>query len=251
MKQWDYHTARDLELPMRRRWMSVFREPGFLERSMHRMTWHFLRLFLRLHEHLKISGCEHLPKRPPFVLIANHSSHLDALVLGSLLPSRQLGDAFSLAAGDTFFANPVGRVCSVLLLNALPFWRKKCVAEALDNLRQRMTGEGACLILFPEGTRTRDGLMHPFKSGVGVLVSGTEVPVVPCYISGAFEAWPPGQKYPRRGRIDVRIAPSLCFNHVPNNRAGWEQVAQELEAAVKNLSEPQAEMRDEGAHTEI
>jgi len=237
MKRWRYHTARDLELPLRRRWASVFREPGFLARGMHTITWQILRLYLRLHEHLSIIGREHLPKRPPFVLIANHSSHLDALVLGSLLPVRQLGDAFSLAAGDTFFADPVKRVCSVLLLNALPFWRKRCVAEALGSLRQRLAEEGACLILFPEGTRTRDGSMHAFKSGVGALVADTEVPVLPCGITGTFEAWPPGRRFPRRGRIEVRIGPALRFNHIPNNRTGWQQVAQELESAVRHLVE--------------
>jgi 1-acyl-sn-glycerol-3-phosphate acyltransferase len=236
VKPWNYHTARDIELPLRQRWASVYREPGFATRGMHTAVWHVLRAFLRFHEHLQIVGAEHLPARPPYVLVANHSSHLDALVLGSLLPERQLGDAFAVAAGDTFFADPVKSICSVLLLNALPFWRNRCVAQALGTLRQRLIDEEACLILFPEGTRTRDGSMSRFKSGIGVLAADADIPVLPCHISGAFEAWPPGRRFPRRGRIEVRIGPARRFSHCPNNRAGWRQIAGELEAAVRQLA---------------
>ncbi len=237
MKPWHYHTARDLELPLQRRWGSISRENGMVAHCVHAATWHTLRVFLRLHEHLKIIGREHLPEDLPFVLVANHSSHLDALVLGSILPARWLGDAFSLAAGNTFFADPVRCVFSSLLLNALPFWRKQCVAHALDSLRHRLTEEGACLLLFPEGTRTRDGSIHAFKSGIGVLVADTGVPVLPCGITGTFEAWPPSRRCPRRGRIQARIGPALRFNHVPNNHTGWRQVAKETEAAVRSLVE--------------
>ena len=64
------------------------------------------------------------------------------------------------------------------------------------------------LILFPEGTRSRTGEMGPFKPGIGALVAGTAAPVVPCYLSGAFAAWPPTSRLPRPGPHYHRLTTS-------------------------------------------
>jgi len=235
MKDFEFHPPKDLSLSRRARWASVDREPGLAEHLVHATTWRFLHAVLRAHQHLSVGGRDHLPEDPPYILVANHSSHFDALVLGAALPRRLLGEAYSLAAGDTFFADPVKSLCSAMLLNALPFWRRRCTAQSLEHLRDRMVHCPTCLIMFPEGTRSRTGEMQAFKSGIGLLVAGSPVPVVPCAIRGAHEAWPPGRKHPRRGRIEVRIGKPLRFEETPHTRAGWAQVAQDLEQAVRAL----------------
>jgi 1-acyl-sn-glycerol-3-phosphate acyltransferase len=144
---------------------------------------------------------------------------------------------FPIAAGDTFFETPAAAALSATLLNALPMWRKKCGPHAMEELRERLVGEPCGYVIFPEGTRSRDGSLQRFRPGVGMLVAATPVPVVPCRIEGAFEAWPPSAKRPRGGRVRVLVGEAQRFDDVANDRAGWEQVASRLQAAVGALGE--------------
>jgi 1-acyl-sn-glycerol-3-phosphate acyltransferase len=107
----------------------------------------------------------------------------------------------------------------------------------MQELRERLVGEPCGFILFPEGTRARDGVMRSFRPGIGMLVADSSVPVVPARITGAFEAWPADRKRPRGGRVSVRIGPPLVFGDVANERAGWEAIAARLQAAVERLAE--------------
>jgi len=169
------------------------------------------------------------------VLIANHSSHLDAVTLASALPWRLRRSAFPIAAGDVFFETPTAALFSAMMLNALPMWRKRCGSHAMQELRDRLIGEPAIFVLFPEGTRSRDGRMGRFKPGIGMIVAGAEVPVVPCYLDGAHRAFAPGSKLPRPVPLALHIGAPLAFGGVKNERAGWQQIAAELEAAVTAL----------------
>jgi len=91
------------------------------------------------------------------------------------------------------------------------------------------------LILFPEGTRSRDGSLQPFKAGLGMLTAGTAVPVVPCYLDGAFQAFPPTARWPRPRKIRLKVGRPLVFESIPNAREGWEHIAKECRAAVQRL----------------
>src|SRR5262249_24935248 len=103
--------------------------------------------------------------------------------------------------------------------------------------------EPCAFILFPEGGRSRDGKMMPFKAGIGMLLAETNVPVVPCYLDGTFEACPAERRVPLRLPIRMRVGPPLNFAEVPDKRAGWEEVATQLEEAVRRLaSEPANKM---------
>ncbi|MBI5864653.1 MAG: 1-acyl-sn-glycerol-3-phosphate acyltransferase [Planctomycetes bacterium] len=236
MKDWKLQPARDLGLPAEQRWRSLHRENGLLE-TITQGFWRVLtRGYLCTYHRLSVSGREYLPAAPPMVLIANHASHLDALCLAASLPSALRERVLPVAAGDTFFETPTQAAFSAFLLNALPMWRKNCGRHALDELRRRLIDEPCGYILFPEGTRSRDGEMLPFKAGLGMLVAGTAVPVVPCRIDGAFDACPPHARVPRPKRIQVRIGPHLEFADLPQNRDGWEVVRARCEEAVRALA---------------
>ena len=84
--------------------------------------------------------------------------------------------------------------------------------------------------------RSREGSLLHFKAGLGMIVAGTPVPVVPCSILGAAAAMPPGSRWPRPRRLRLKIGPPLSFESVANARAGWEQVAREAEEAVRRLA---------------
>ncbi|MEA3213767.1 MAG: 1-acyl-sn-glycerol-3-phosphate acyltransferase [Chthoniobacter sp.] len=235
MDDWQYKPAGDLGMKPVEGLRSLRREVGLFG-TITQAAWRTaVRLYLRGYHRLTIVGREHLPQKPPFVMIGNHSSHLDALILAAALPWRLRQAAFPIAAGDVFFETPTATLFATMMLNALPMWRKRCGSHAMQELRERLIGEPAIYILFPEGTRSRDGQMGRFKPGIGMIVAGSEVPIVPCHLAGAHGAFPPGSSLPRPVRLSLRIGAPLVFSGLGNDRTGWQQIAAQLEAAVLDL----------------
>jgi 1-acyl-sn-glycerol-3-phosphate acyltransferase len=236
MDDWKIEPAHDLGLSGLARYRSLQRESGLVESAVRVFAWSGIRAALHVFHRMQIHGRQHLPEKPSFVMVANHASHLDALVLGSVIRLALRDHIFPLAAGDVFFENLGMSALVTTTINALPVWRRKAGRQAVQALRDRLVQEPSIYILFPEGGRTRDGNMLPFKSGVGMMVAGTPVPVVPCYLEGTFEAFPANRIIPRFHRIQVRIGQPLVFATLDNNRAGWDEITKELENAVRGLS---------------
>ena len=162
MKSWNYEPAKDLELPPVARARSLKRESGIWSTCGH-LAWHSSGQGLRggLPPAQQWRDRRTCRRRPPFVLIANHTSHLDSIVLGSVISCKWCDRVFPVAAGDVFFESPVRSLFSAQLINALPMWRKHCGPHALAELRDRLLNEPCGYILFPEGGRSREGtLLH-------------------------------------------------------------------------------------------
>jgi 1-acyl-sn-glycerol-3-phosphate acyltransferase len=231
----DLRPARDLGLAPFERLKSVRRESGpFLFAC--QFCWGGLtRLYFRAWHHLNVVGREHLPTEPPFVLCANHASHLDALALAAPLRLDMRDRIFSLAAGDVFFESAVPTAVAAGLINALPVWRKRRSPRALQELREKLLETPCGFILFPEGGRSRDGNYLSFKAGIGMLVAGTSVPVIPCHLTGTFAALPAGRRFPRREQITIRVGDPVRFDRVENHREGWEVVRTIVEERIKAL----------------
>jgi 1-acyl-sn-glycerol-3-phosphate acyltransferase len=235
MDDWHYKPAGDLGLKPEESLRSLRREAGLVA-TLTQGAWRVaVSAYLRGYHRLRVDGAEHLPSRAPFVMVANHSSHLDAITLAAALPWRLRRSAFPIAAGDVFFETPAVSLFSAMMLNALPMWRKSCGPHAMKQLRERLLGDPAIYVLFPEGTRSRDGTMGRFKPGLGMLVAEAEVPVVPCYLHGAFAACPPDKKVPQPKPLHLRIGAPLQFAEIRNERAGWQEIASRLETAVALL----------------
>jgi 1-acyl-sn-glycerol-3-phosphate acyltransferase len=235
MDPWRYEPARDLELPPVERARSLRRESGLFSTAGH-LVWRLsTQAFFKLYHRLGVDDGHSIPLEPPFVMIANHTSHLDALVLAAVLPWRLCDCVFPVAAGDVFFNTPAVSLFAATMLNALPMWRRNCGSHALAELRKRLVEEPCGLILFPEGTRSRDGSLQPFKAGLGMLIAGTAVPVIPCHLSGAFQAFPPAARWPRPRKIRLKVGRPLVFASVPNAREGWEHVTIQAHEAVRQL----------------
>ncbi len=232
MDEWKYKPAGDHGLKTTDSLRSLKRETGLVA-SVTQTVWRVaVRAYLRGYHRLRVEGAEHLPMKAPFVMVANHTSHLDAITLASALPWQLRRSAFPIAAGDVFFETPAVALFSAMMLNALPMWRKSCGPHAMKQLRERLLGDPAIYVLFPEGTRSRDGNMGRFKPGLGMLVAESQVPVVPCFLHGAFAACPPERKMPLPKPLHLRIGAPLDFSAVANDRAGWQEIATRLEAAV-------------------
>jgi 1-acyl-sn-glycerol-3-phosphate acyltransferase len=236
MEPWKLQPARDTGLTPSERFRSVRRESGLLESLAHHACFSLIRGYFGIAHRLTIIGRERLPAHGPFVLAANHCSHLDALALGAALTPRHRERAFPIAAGDVFFQTKMTSTFSAIMLNALPMWRKNCGPHALADLRRKLQEEKAIFIIFPEGGRSRNGSMMPFKHGLGMLVAETNVPVVPCGLLGTFQALPPHRNFPRPVAIKLVIGDTLQFASTSNDRAGWSQIAQCVESSVRGLA---------------
>lgn len=221
----NYDPAADLGITPVARLRSVRREQGLVSYLSHRAAAAVVAGYFGVYHRLTVIGRERLPLGPPFVVVANHASHADAMALQTALRPSARAVAFPVAAGDVFFTNAVGSLLSSLFINALPLFRKKVTTHALADLRARLSEGRTGLILFPEGARSRDGLPLPYKPGLGKLVAGTRVPVYPCHIDGAFEAMPPDAALPRPTRITVRVGEPATFESQPDTREGWEHVS--------------------------
>jgi 1-acyl-sn-glycerol-3-phosphate acyltransferase len=238
MEKWYLRPATDFGLSPSERLKSLKRETGLVGASVRLSWWVAARSYLRVCHRLRISGRENLPASPPFVVIGNHTSHLDAPVLAAGLPLGLCDRTFALAAGDTFFTSLPLAALATASLNALPIWRRKTRQDHLAILRSRLLEQSCVFLLFPEGTRSRDGVMASFKVGLGALVAETAVPVVPCHIDGAFDALPPHGTWPRFRRLTLTIGPPVSFATTPNSADGWREIAAAVEAAVRRLAPP-------------
>jgi len=235
MEPWNLEPAHDTGLTPSERFRSVRRESGLLESLAHHASFSLIRSYFAIAHRLTIVGRDRLPMHGPFVLAANHCSHLDALALGAALTPRHRERAFPIAAGDVFFQTKVTSTFSAIMLNALPMWRKNCGPHALADLRLKLQEERAIFIIFPEGGRSRNGSIMPFKHGLGMLVAETNVPVVPCGLVGTFEALPAERNIPRPVAIKLTIGDPVQFASTSNDRAGWSQIAASVETQIRDL----------------
>ena len=237
MDDFQLEPAHDFGLTHRQRTLSLRRESGLIETATHALWWGGMRSYLYLYHRMQVRGLEHLPDRPPYVLIANHSSHLDAMLMAAPLPWTLRDRIFPIAAGDVFFETPVLATFATICLNALPMWRHNCGRHALKELRKRLVEEPCVYILFPEGRRSPDGSLLEFKAGLGMLIAGSGVPVVPCFIGGAHEAMPRDRRFPRPRRVRLQIGRPLTFDSLSNRREGWGQIAMVCREAVELLGQ--------------
>jgi 1-acyl-sn-glycerol-3-phosphate acyltransferase len=234
---WSYEPAPDLEQSVAERLRHFPRYPDMTIYALRSGFQIALRVFLRSYLRLDVQGREHLPANEAFVMVCNHSSHLDALCLLSSLPLRRVHRAFPAAAADYFFSSLPRSVLSVIFVNGLPFNRESKGAESLEVCRQLLAQPGGnILILFPEGTRGTADTVGVFRSGIGRLVAGTRTPVVPCHLSGAQEAFPKGALLPRPRTLRLRIGQARTFPDVsPRDRDAIASLCAELREDVVEL----------------
>ncbi len=237
MDSWHYQPTPDFDQPPLARLKNFPRHPDLLVYLARSLANVFIRVLLRVYHRLEIDGRENLPASGSFVIVANHSSHLDAVALLSALPLRSIHRAFPAAASDYFFTTLPKVAFSAVVVNAMPFDRKEHPRQSLDLCRQLLESPGHILILFPEGTRTVDGEMGRFKPGIGFLTAGTEIPVVPAFLAGAFKAWPKGKWVPRPRKLKIVIGKPLEFRDASPSKEDAVRIAETLREAVVALRE--------------
>jgi 1-acyl-sn-glycerol-3-phosphate acyltransferase len=160
---------------------------------------------------LRGEGRGNVPERGGCIIAANHQSFLDPFLIGHLV-SRPV----HYLARETLFRFPGFREL-IRALNAHPIRRGASDREAL-RVSLELLRAGEALVMFPEGTRTRDGRVGEVKRGIGALAARAGVPIVPARISGAFEVWPRSRALPRPGRIRIRFGRPIAADRADSGR---------------------------------
>lgn len=164
--------------------------------------WLLLMSFFTGVYRLRVWHADRVPARGPLLLVANHQSHLDPPAIGMAVRSRRL----TFLARSTLFTSSrlFGR--AIHALGAVPLKQDAPDAAAM-RLTIDLLKQGHAVLVFPEGSRTLDGAMHPFKRGVWLLLSRARCTILPVAIEGAYDAFPRRAARPKfwRQRLGVMV----------------------------------------------
>jgi len=181
---------------------------------------------------LNVRHRERLPQEGPAIIVSNHNSHLDTLVLMTLLPWGMLGSIRPVAARDYFFSDPLLAWFAVKIMHIIPLERQSTdkhvdpLTSSSDALRN-----GEILILFPEGSRGTPEQMGSFKTGVAHLAKRhPDIPITPIFLHGLGKVLPKGEAVLVPFFCDVFVAPPLRWT---GDRQGFMS---ELEQSIKALA---------------
>lgn len=193
----------------------------------------FCRMFFTCYCPLTVEGRHRLPDEP-FLLCSNHTSHADSAALMTA-SGRSFRSFAMVGASDYFLDSRRVRWSVSTWMNIIPIDRRpgpKSLAACLDTCRHFLEHTRGTLILYPEGTRSPDGKMRPFKPGVALFASELAVPVVPAYIEGTHQILPKGCSVPRPHSVTVRFGEARRFSRISWDR---ESLRDHRRSAAKQL----------------
>lgn len=150
------------------------------------------KVILKLFFRLKVEGLENLPTKTNFIVVANHTSFLDPIVMGVAIPQK----IFWITMKNIYRLSTLSWIMKIT--GALP-------TGSVSEKAVYLLRENKSIGLFPEGKISRNGQLGEFRRGAALLALKTGRPIVPCAILGAFEALPRNAKFPKFHSIKVRI----------------------------------------------
>lgn len=161
---------------------------------------------------LNVRGNHRLPTSGPAIVVANHNSHLDTLVLLSMFPLRRMHTVHPVAAADYFMSNRLLAWLSVKFIGIVPVDRKRAGNDDPLALCGEALRKKQILLLFPEGTRGIPEEFQTFRSGIAILAERFPgIPVVPVYLHGLGKAMPKGSAIALPMFVDVNVGDHLCW----------------------------------------
>ena len=206
-------------------------------RPIYFLGWSGFRVVFALYFRSRAFHAERVPRTGPVILASNHASFLDPFLVGASV-SREIN---YLARDDLFRFPVIGWL--LRQWQSVPVNREGGGAKGLKAILDRLLAGGA-IILFPEGTRTRDGKLQPARSGIGLTVIKSPAPVVPVRVFGTYEAYNRHMRLPRPRRVEVKFGQPLLFQRLRAEaetcskerlKQIYQEVADEIMAAITKL----------------
>ncbi len=203
-----------------------------------------VRAGLRVLAGWEVKGRENVPRGGGLIVASNHISFWDPPLVGAALPR----EAHFLAKEELFSSPVLGRL--IAAFNAIPIRRGVAdlsgMSRAIEALRL-----GEALVMFPEGSRMRDGELHPARPGVGLLAVSADVPIVPCYVSGSSH---PRRWLTRAARVRIWFGPARPWKDLAGagadqapGRALYQQVGDAVMREIAVLRAGQLNSASRGA----
>lgn len=199
--------------------------------------WRFFRTIYKLYCRAQWFNAERVPTSGPVIMASNHASFIDPPLVGAGL-KRDI----NYLARDTLFRYP-GIGWLLRSWNSVPVDREGGGAAGLRAILDRLLAGGG-IILFPEGTRTKDGKLQPARSGIGLTVIKSNALVVPVRVFGTYEAFGRHKKFPLPFRISVKYGKPMMFAALRAEAKScskarlkeiYQQVANEIMEAISKL----------------
>lgn len=188
--------------------------------AMKSMLFCFFKLFLRF----KIHNKENIPKNKPFIICANHAAYFDGFLIFAANHLKHSTETFFIGYRDIFELSAFR--WAIRFARLIPI---DATTRLLDSMRAAayVLANDQILCLFPEGERTPDGKIRPFKKGIGILLKELEVEVLPVYIKGAYQSWPRGQFLPRPHQVEIFFGKPLNYKQLlaRHNLEGQDEYA--------------------------
>ena len=191
------------------------------------------------HVHPTASGLELFDGvKPPVIFASNHSSHLDTPCILCALPKDWRTHTATIAAADYFYKNRFTASLVTLSFATVPIERAGGISKLTTGRLSRLFADGWNLLIYPEGTRSRDGSIGKLRYGAAYMAIEHRIPVVPIYVQGTYEAMPVGRPWPRLHPARINFAQKPLYP-VPgeDHRTLTARIAQAL-AELKDATPP-------------
>lgn len=186
---------------------------------------------------LKTGGLGNIPEKGPYIITPNHASYLDAFAVVSGMPMTFFRNFYILGMKE-YFTGIFGESFAALA-NVIPIDQEMQLNKALQ-MSSYVLRNGQSLLVFPEGGRSFDGELMEFKKGVGILAIELNIPVVPAYIKGSYEALPRRAKWPKFNEIRVKFGKpvyprDIDMSKKPEGMDAYQFFMNEVRERVKEL----------------
>jgi 1-acyl-sn-glycerol-3-phosphate acyltransferase len=175
----------------------------------------------------------------PVILVANHASHIDTPVILSALPRRLRKKTVVAAAADYFYRNRIVAWTVSMLFNTTPIDRDGGGFPKNGSHLDGLLDDGWNLLLYPEGTRSRNGVPGRIRRGAAVLAANHGLKIVPIRVTGTREAMPPGKIWPKRLRgvpVSRRHRITVSYGEPINPTPDTAQLIESVQAFFDNGS---------------
>jgi len=216
-----------------KRWLKYNSSVSFFGRHLYWFSRNSVLLAAKLLWKISYIDTANIPKTGPLIIASNHASHLDPPLIGAGVPRK-----VTFIAKQELFSVPfVG--WWMKQIGQISVARGGGGKEALATAEEVLRNDG-CIIIFPEGTRTKSGRMQRGRTGVAVLALRTGAPVIPAAVEGTFEAFGHGKKIPKPGRVTVQFGKPLTFGqHIAADgtypRAALEEVTSQIMLEIQRM----------------
>ena len=174
---------------------------------------------------VKKEGLENIEKNEPVIFAGNHQSFLDGFIVNQAVPNSVLDKTYYFADIKHFrkgYMKFMGENSNIIFVDI-----NKNLINSLQMLSKALRS-GKNIVIFPEGTRTRDGKINNFKKFFAILSKELNIPIVPFVLDGAYEAYPPSSKYPKGGDVKVKFLEKIY----PSDMS-YEEITEKVYNTIK------------------